>query len=270
MPIRSIRSPPSRSCSHSGLPHWAYRSPPKMSLTSTSRRPRSARTRATRSRDRVDVEMVHDQRRAVPAGGRHQVAGLLDGLRAVHVGGAADPAAAAGRVDEGSGPGELHGDRPSGPPGGPRHERDAAGERPGFGLTVEVTVPCPHFSSRDIRRSASGLPPVWQVGQYCRLESANDTSRTMSPQTGQGLPVWPCTARWDFFSPLSSLAARPAGALDRVAEHGRGSRRTASASSSSVEAVGRLERRHPRGVQQLVGVGVADARRSCPGGAARP
>ena len=26
-----------------------------------------------------------------------------------------------------------------------------------------------YFSSRDIRRSASGLPPVWQVGQYCRL-----------------------------------------------------------------------------------------------------
>ena len=41
------------------------------------------------------------------------------------------------------------------------------------------------MSSFLIRRSASGLPPVWQVGQYCRLESANDTSRTVSPQTGQ-------------------------------------------------------------------------------------
>jgi hypothetical protein len=24
-----------------------------------------------------------------------------------------------------------------------------------------------YLSSRDNRRSASGLPPVWQVGQYC-------------------------------------------------------------------------------------------------------
>ena len=66
-----------------------------------------------------------------------------------------------------------------------------------------------HLSSLDIRRSASGLPPVWQVAQYCRLESANETSRTMSPQTGHFSPVRPWTARWDFFSPLSSLAARP-------------------------------------------------------------
>ena len=35
-----------------------------------------------------------------------------------------------------------------------------------------VTSPDGYFSSRLIRRSASGLPPVWQVGQYCRLESA--------------------------------------------------------------------------------------------------
>jgi hypothetical protein len=28
-----------------------------------------------------------------------------------------------------------------------------------------------HFSSRDSTRSASGLPPVWQVGQYWNVES---------------------------------------------------------------------------------------------------
>jgi hypothetical protein len=28
-----------------------------------------------------------------------------------------------------------------------------------------------HFSRRDIRRSASCLPPVWQVGQYCNDRS---------------------------------------------------------------------------------------------------
>src|SRR5690606_26629631 len=60
-----------------------------------------------------------------------------------------------------------------------------------------------------VRRSASGLPPVWQVGQYCRDESAKETSRTTSPQTGHFSPVWPWTAMWDFFSPLSSEAARP-------------------------------------------------------------
>ena len=66
-----------------------------------------------------------------------------------------------------------------------------------------------YFNSRDSRRSASGLPPVWQVGQYCSEESANDTSRTVSPQTGHFSPVRPWTARLDFFSPLSSLAASP-------------------------------------------------------------
>lgn len=33
-----------------------------------------------------------------------------------------------------------------------------------------------YFSSRDILRSANGLPPVWQVGQYWSEESAKDTS----------------------------------------------------------------------------------------------
>src|SRR5262250_1251011 len=66
------------------------------------------------------------------------------------------------------------------------------------------------LSSRDMRRSASGLPPVWQVGQYCNEESANDTSSTVSPQTGHGWPVRPCTRRPDFFSALRSAAARPA------------------------------------------------------------
>ena len=30
----------------------------------------------------------------------------------------------------------------------------------------------PYFSNRDSTRSASGLPPVWQVGQYWNVESA--------------------------------------------------------------------------------------------------
>ena len=41
-----------------------------------------------------------------------------------------------------------------------------------------------YFSSFESRRSARGLPPVWQVGQYCSAESAKDTSLMVSPQTG--------------------------------------------------------------------------------------
>src|SRR3712207_7896332 len=65
-----------------------------------------------------------------------------------------------------------------------------------------------------IRRSASGFPPVWQVGQYWRLESAKDTSRTMSPHTGHASPVRPCTARLLFFSLFSSLEDRKSTRLN--------------------------------------------------------
>src|SRR5581483_707809 len=67
-----------------------------------------------------------------------------------------------------------------------------------------------YFRRRDMRRSASGLPPVWQVGQYWSEESANDTSRTVSPQTGHGSPVRPWTRRPAFFSAFRSPAASPA------------------------------------------------------------
>src|ERR1017187_6191617 len=66
-----------------------------------------------------------------------------------------------------------------------------------------------YLSRRDIRRSVSGLPPVWQVGQYCSAESAKDTSRTVSPHTEQGCPARPCTRRPAFFSFFRSPAARP-------------------------------------------------------------
>src|SRR5450631_2923900 len=67
-----------------------------------------------------------------------------------------------------------------------------------------------YLSRRDIRRSASGFPPVWQVGQYCSAESAKETSRTVSPHTGHGWPARPWTWRPDFFSAFRSPAARPA------------------------------------------------------------
>jgi len=63
--------------------------------------------------------------------------------------------------------------------------------------------------SLDIRRSASGFPPVWQVGQYCSEVSAKLTSRTVSPQTGQGRPVRACTCRPERFSPFIVAARCP-------------------------------------------------------------
>src|SRR5213080_1296531 len=67
-----------------------------------------------------------------------------------------------------------------------------------------------YLSRRDRRRSASGLPPVWQVGQYWSAESANETSLMVSPHTGHSWPARPCTRRPLFFSPFRSAAARPA------------------------------------------------------------
>ena len=84
-----------------------------------------------------------------------------------------------------------------------------------------------YLSSLLIRRSASGLPPVWQVGQYCRLESANDTSRTVSPQTGHGFAGAAVHGQVGLLLALELARGQAAGALDRVAEGDRGWRRTA-------------------------------------------
>lgn len=46
-----------------------------------------------------------------------------------------------------------------------------------------------YFRNLEVLRSARILPLVWQVGQYCRAVSAKETSRTVSPHTGQGCPV---------------------------------------------------------------------------------
>ena len=107
-----------------------------------------------------------------------------------------------------------------------------------------------------MRRSARTCPPVWQVAQYCRLRSANDTSRTTSPHTGQASPVRPWTRIPRRLASLSSAAGLP----DDVS--------TASVSTSrtvvqvghvvGLEAAGQAERARPGGVQDLVGVRVAD------------
>src|SRR5258707_7556283 len=76
--------------------------------------------------------------------------------------------------------------------------------------TARAVYATGYLSRRDRRRSASGLPPVWQVGQYCSEESANETSLIVSPHTAHSWPARPCTRRPLFFSPFRSAAARPA------------------------------------------------------------
>ena len=66
-----------------------------------------------------------------------------------------------------------------------------------------------YLISRDSRRSASSRPSVWQVGQYWKLRSAKETSRTVSPQTGHGRPVRACTRSPLRFSDFSVAAFCP-------------------------------------------------------------
>lgn len=73
----------------------------------------------------------------------------------------------------------------------------------------ESTQRAGYLRRRESLRSASGLPPVWQVGQYWSEESAKDTERTVSPHTGHGSPARPCTRSPLFFSALSCPAAVP-------------------------------------------------------------
>ena len=70
------------------------------------------------------VLMVDDQGRALPAGGGHQLAGVLDRLRPPNLRPPGGAAAAAGGVDVQPGPGQLDRDRASRPPGRPRHQGD--------------------------------------------------------------------------------------------------------------------------------------------------
>ena len=84
-----------------------------------------------------------------------------------------------------------------------------AKERDATGVLRKRPAAAHYFSSRDSRRSASGRPPVWQVGQYCSEESLKDTSRTVSPHTGHGSPVRPCTRSPLFFSAFSRPGRQP-------------------------------------------------------------
>src|SRR5690606_24542244 len=87
---------------------------------------------------------------------------------------------------------------------------DATGDEQRRGAAQQLShVPPSYLTRRESRRSARGLPPVWQAGQYWKDLLAKETSRTVSPQTGQGRPVRPCTRSPERFSPLSCAAPCP-------------------------------------------------------------
>jgi hypothetical protein len=50
---------------------------------------------------------------------------------------------------------------------------------------------------------------VWQRGLYWNDRLANDTSRTVSPHTGQGSPVRAWTRKPERFSPFNDAAPCP-------------------------------------------------------------
>jgi hypothetical protein len=73
--------------------------------------------------DRGWILVIDHERRALAVGCRYQLPGLLDRLGPADLRRPRRAAAAAGRVDEESGAGELDGDRPTGAAGRARNER---------------------------------------------------------------------------------------------------------------------------------------------------
>src|SRR6185437_6083317 len=91
----------------------------------------------------------------------------------------------------------------------PTHSASRRGERFRELFRTSASTDQVRTPNFDIRRSASGTPPVWQVGQYCNAESEKLTSRIVSPHTGQASPVRRCTRSPVFFSSLSVAARCP-------------------------------------------------------------
>ena len=107
------------------------------------------------------------------------------------------------------------------PPGGAPPVVDRSPAIPGS------VAPRGYFSSRDIRRSASGLPPVWQVGQYCSEESAEGHLADRVAADRAGLAGAAVHAQPGLLLRLQLARGQPAGALDRVVQRGRAAPRTA-------------------------------------------
>ena len=115
-----------------------------------------------------------------------------------------------------------------------------------------------YLTRRDSRRSANARPWVWQVGQYWKDRSAYETSRTVSPHTGTRQPGARVHPHPRALLALETRGVLADGALHRVGQH-PDHRGVQPVDRLGVELARRRERRQLRDVQDLVGVGVADA-----------
>ena len=159
----------------------------------------------------------------------------------------------------------------------PRGRRGRSRGRARRGRRPWESRPCPessHPRSAGARRPAtSAVATSAGPRAACRrsgrwgstaARSRRRKSRTVSPHTGHGRPVRPCTrmpARFASLADLGRLARRDAdGVLEDLAQGG-----VETGDLLLVQARGQGERREPGGVQDLVGVGVARRRRGSPG-----
>ena len=106
--------------------------------------------------------------------------------------------------------------------------------------------------------SGSTSPCVWSVGQYCAVVLANEKSRMVSPQTGQGSPARPCTRMEATLAALSPAIGTPRCAVvaPEMTPTVASKRRSSSAGRQGCRMP---DGRELRREQDLVGVGVPDA-----------
>jgi hypothetical protein len=98
-PMRSIRSPPARSCSHSGLSHCGVAIAAEDVVDENVEPPVFVVDPSYERLHLFWIEMVDSHCHTVAAGDPDQVTGLFDRLRAVDLGTSFGPAAPPRRVD---------------------------------------------------------------------------------------------------------------------------------------------------------------------------
>jgi hypothetical protein len=113
--IRSIRSPPGKSCSHNGLSHCMYRSPAKDVVNQDIEAAALVLDGCHQGGYLAGILVINHSRGARPAGRTDQITGLLDRLRPADLGRPRRPAAAARRIDKEPSTRQLDGNRPPRP-----------------------------------------------------------------------------------------------------------------------------------------------------------
>ena len=207
----------SRSCSHTGVSHSKRCSAPQMSLTSTSSRPVGLDARDQR-RDLRRVEVVDRDRDALPARLAHQLGGLLDRLRPVHL--RARPRVLRPVRRRWPGLAEPDGDAAPAPAGRPRHERDLARHAHHPSAIVVARRQRHHRGQHERAARRAGSAPsvspktrnasstVMSGSTVARIDAVVGPTRA---QTGEEQPIAPTveTPRGTRASPSRRRSARP-------------------------------------------------------------